>query len=214
MRSISIGLILMLVPGLVGTVSTGVLPWHEPPLEFSCEAFPADMTEADLVERFGADHVVTSAPLRWGGEYRGTGTVVFPEREHARLEIIWQDKEANQRTRRVVVRGDSTRWRTRQGISLGMDLKTVEKLNRKPFRLAGFQTVLMGAVRSWSGGALEQPEHDSCTLWVRLQPDSTYDFATFRRVRSGREYSSAHPAMQELNPTVVSLTITHSRGPR
>lgn len=183
-------------------------------LEFSCLTFPTALSHADLVERFGATNVV-EAPLRWGGEYQGPGTVLFPNSVDARLEIIWQDQEQKRTPGRVRVRaGHSERWRAPNGVTVGTDLRALERANRKPFRLAGFQTELMGAVRSWSGGNLELPEAKGCRITIHLQPpyDTKQDFAVLRQVKSGREYSSDHPAMQELNPRVVSMVL-HSFGP-
>lgn len=207
MRSIWTGLTLMILPLLAGILSTSRMSYQEPLLEFSCNAFPADMSDRDLIDRFGADKVTTLVPLRWRGEYMGRGTVLFPESEDM-LEIVWKDEEAMREPRYIVVRGDRSRWRTPSGIMLGIDLKALEELNEGPFRLAGFQTEANGAVRSWANGALHEPNAGQCRVTIHLKPDANYDFATFRQVRWGREYSSGHPAMQELNPTVVSLSVT------
>jgi hypothetical protein len=60
---------------------------------------------------------------------------------------------------------------------------------------------------------LEQSRVDGCRLRVNLQPpyDGTIDMDLLRQVRSGREYSSGHPAMQQINPLVVTLSLQYLR---
>lgn len=176
-------------------------------LEFSCSQFPAELAESDLIERYGTENVLTKM-VHWG-EYRGLGTVLFADNPHARVQIIW--KESTRRPYLITVSGESPSWIAASGIRTGMKLQELARLNERPFRLAGFQTEMAGAVLDWDGGRLEPPEAVNCKLSITLQPkwDGTEDFELVKQVRSGREYSSDHPAMQSLNPTVVEMQIRH-----
>jgi len=67
------------------------------------------------------------------------GTAVYPHELTQRTEIIWQD-DTRTVPKEVVLTGDASAWRTREGISLGTTLQEIERLNGLPFRLAGFGT--------------------------------------------------------------------------
>jgi hypothetical protein len=181
-------------------------------LELSCAAFSADTTAADLAARFGAANVVTG-PVVGLDDGHTTGTILFPDRADARLEIAWQDGESKRWPAWMAARDPAKRWRTPNGIAIGVDLQELQRANGRPFRLAGFQTELEGRVLSWANGRLALAASATCDINVHLQPhwDGTEDFALVRQVRSGREYSSAHPAMQALNPRVVRVSLSFGR---
>ena len=125
-------------------------------LIFSCSTFPRDISEADLRSRFGPPNVTTSL-VPWGGaegDYN-EGTVLFAEDPSARVEILWKERAAKRTPEWVSIRGNSSRWRSPAGITLGTDLLTIEKLNRRPFRLVGLSSDVSGTVMSWSRGQLE-----------------------------------------------------------
>jgi hypothetical protein len=183
--------------------------------ELSCAAFSAQTSEADLVARFGAQDVVT-APVIGMDDGPTDGTVLFPSRPDSRLEIVWQDKETRRTPAWIAARELAGRWRAQNGITIGTDLRHLERANGGAFRLAGFQTEAQGRVISWGAGRLELATSGACTVAVYLQPrwDGTENVALTRQVRSGREYSSAHPAMQALNPRVVRIVLSYFRNSR
>ena len=182
-------------------------------LELSCVAFPAQTTEQDLGARFGPGNVVT-APVSGLDDGPSEGTVLFPDRREARLEIVWQDPQSRRSPAWIAVRDLASRWQTPNGIALGVNLRQLERANGRPFRLAGFQTEAQGRVTSWANGRLQSAASGGCTIDVYLQPrwDGTEKFALIRQVRAGREYSSAHPALQILNPRVVRVGLSFVRN--
>jgi hypothetical protein len=183
-------------------------------LPFSCETFPPNASAAGLRERFGERHVQT-ASVPWGGaegDYN-EGTVLFGEDPDARLEIFWRDTVGQRNPGWVSVRGDRSRWRTPAGITIGTDLHTIEKVNRRPFRLLGFGTDVSGTVMSWSGGRLVEQDSTGCRLRLRLTPDweKTEDGRSrlYLQLIGERQFSSGQPAMQALNPSVYELLIQY-----
>lgn len=183
-------------------------------LSFSCATFPANASAADLAERFGEEHVRT-APVPWGGaegDYR-EGTVLFDDDPTARVEIFWRDAAGKRNPDWVSVRGKRSRWRTPEGITIGTDLQTIEKLNRRPFRLVGFGVDGSGTVMSWSGGRLPEQDASGCRLRLRLAADEEKTehgrSPFFLQLIGLREFSSGHPAMQALKPAVYELFIQY-----
>jgi hypothetical protein len=99
------------------------------------------------------------------------------------------------------------RWRTGEGITIGTPLSKIEALNRRPFRLLGFAWDYGGTVVSWSDGALQRWA-GSGRLILRLEPDQTGTaLPEYLQVQGDREFSSAHPAMRKLNPTVYQMIL-------
>lgn len=189
-------------------------------LPFSCEIFSATASEATLSARFGAANVKTGL-VPWGGAEGDVneGTVLFDSVPDAKLEIYWSDRANKRNPEWVSVRGRHSRWRSPRRISLGASLRTIEQLNRRPFRLLGFGSDVSGTVMSWSGGRLESQNTASCRLRLRLGVGRGWDRADPKRsalihqVTGEKEYSSGHPAMQALDPAVYEMFLQYGPAP-
>jgi hypothetical protein len=193
------------------TVVMSAVALYAQPTRFTltCAEFPVTVHEADLVARHGRDNV-SAAPVFGSDDGPQDGTVLFPKSDDARLEIAWQD-EVSKRTPRWI-KAVGSRWTTADGISVGTRLQTVERINGRPFRLAGFHTEGGGRVRSWADGRIaRRADRENCTITIQFQPqyDGSDDPRLIRQVRFGREYSSAHLALQQLNPKVAVIWLTY-----
>lgn len=129
------------------SVNGSAMPLQSTSFDLSCSVFSAGTSETDLIARFGAENV-TTAPVIGFDDGPSEGTVLFPSTPDARVEILWLDRESKRRPAWIMVKGGHSRWRSTKGITLGTDLLTLEEKNRRPFRLAGFQTERQGAVIS------------------------------------------------------------------
>lgn len=161
-------------------------------------------SKADLQRRFG-DSVVLSARIELGEGEATPGTVVFPSDSTRRAEIIWHDTLEQRSPSRVVLRGSRSRWQANRGISLGTTLQELERLNGRPFTLAGFGWDYAGVITDWKGGAL-----DSALANIKLYLDpgpAQQESAAYSQVLGDRDYSSALPAMQQLNPKVTQIFV-------
>ena len=186
---------------------------QQKPFPFSCATFPPGVSAADLSERFGKENVQT-APVPWGGaegDYN-EGTVLFSNDPNTRLEIYWTDTAGKRDPQWVSVRGDRSRWQTPERVTLGTSLKSIEALNRRPFRLLGFATDASGTVMSWSNGRLST-DSSECRVRMRLRPAPEKTdrelSPLYRQLLGEREFSSGHPAMQALDPSVYELFIQY-----
>jgi hypothetical protein len=182
--------------------------------EFSCRAFPPDLSHAGLVERYGADRVV-DAPVVGADDGPLDGTVIFPNDPASRIEIAWWDAEAKQFPVWVRAREEESLWITPHGISIGDHLTEIEQLNGWPFRLGGFSLEGgQGHIRSWGRGRLQSIEE--CDLRIQLWPefaDTADPQELWRQIMRGPEYSSGHPAIQWYDPPVIALWIRYRFGP-
>lgn len=195
-------------------VGVARVPAQDRPLPFSCATFSPDVSAGDLQARFGEEHVQT-ARVPWGGaegDY-SEGTVLFGKDPSARLEIFWHDTAGKRNPEWVSVRGTRSRWRTPAGVTLGTHLRMLETLNAGPFRLLGFGTDVSGTVMSWSEGRLVGQDSADCRVRIRLRvpADNMEDGRStlFRQLIGEREFSSGHPAMQALNPSVYELFLQY-----
>lgn len=167
-------------------------------------ALSAHSSEADLRKRHGAE-IVGQTRIELGEGETAPGTVLYPDDSLRRLEIIWQDSIERRQPARVILRGKQSRWHVGRGISLGTSLQDLERLNGRPFMLAGFGWDYAGVVTGWEGGAL-----DSTLAGVKLYLDpgpAQYESAPYSQVLGDRDYSSALPAMQQLNPRVGQVFV-------
>jgi hypothetical protein len=199
----------MLLAGL-GLWAGGLVVAQEPFDELSCTSFPAELTEGDLTTRYGNANV-KRAPVTGSDDGPQDGTVIF-DATPRRLDIVWRDQEARSRPAWVRAREPMGRWRTVTGISIGMDLRSIERLNGRPFRLRGLTAPEgLGVIQSWGSGRLPNADGDGCAVRISLQPikDQAIDHTLYRQVSRGSNFSSGHPAMQAINPRVTSLWVVH-----
>ena len=183
-------------------------------LRLGCDtaSFPPTISAAELVRRFGRENVTTETIFLGEGEST-SGTVLFARNTEKRLEIVWQDSAGQRLPSMIRVQGESgSLWVTSEGITLTTRLRTLERLNGKPFRLFGFGFDGSGMVKTWSGGKLEGSGGGSCRL--RMGLDAIARDATDRRLASqvtgDHEFSSAHPAMQTLDPRVNRMYLEYT----
>ena len=185
---------------------------------FGCGGpFTADLTEQRLIEIYGAANVRAGDVYVGEGNYE-SGTIVFPDSPKGRIEVLWQDSAKRMLPAAIGVRRDATDWRTVTGITIGTDLKTIERANGRPFRLLGFDWDYQGTVMSWSAGRLSKQDGGACRVRMRLRPTgdewSAISRAIARQVSGMAEFSSGHPAMQQINPRVYELWLAFAEPRR
>lgn len=172
-------------------------------------AITAQTSEADLVRIYGRANV-TATDVGLGEGETEPGTELFPSDATRRVDILWKNAQGKRVPKSVRISGETSLWRTVHGISLGTRLKRLERLNRRPFSLAGFGWDYSGTVESWNHGVLEQELHevnDPARVVLRLMPsdEDSSRRAEYQSVIGDRPFSSGHPAMQKLDPTVYEL---------
>ena len=181
-------------------------------LRLSCDstAFSPTIRLEDLVRRFGAENVTADSIAMGEGESE-PGTLLFRADPHRRVEIVWQDHQRHSAPSMVRIDGASSLWTTDNGITLGTRLRTLEQLNGKPFRLAGFAFDGSGAIIDWSDGRLARSPTAKCSLAINVDPTvrDAADRRWYKQVTGDRDFSSSHPAMQALNPRVNELRLLY-----
>jgi hypothetical protein len=128
-------------------------------------------------------------------------TVMFPMDPKRRLEVWWQN--ANRTGLYLIDIAGKSGWVAPKGLRLGLTLEQVEKLNRKPFKLKGFDADGVASVADWDGGELASlPGGCKASANVRAKAKSAAG-----ELPAKDEYSSRDPAMRALKPVVSEILI-------
>ncbi len=128
-------------------------------------------------------------------------TVLFPKDPRRRLEVWWQNPNRTG-TYLIDIAGKSM-WTAPKGLRLGLTLEQLEKLNRKPFKVTGFDANDVASVADWEGGELATLP-GGCKAGVSLHANAkTAD----NELPAKDQYSSDDPAMRALKPTVSEILI-------
>lgn len=158
-----------------------------------------DTTEQDLIRLYGKDNVKRVDVYIGEGETL-PGTVLFPDTPKE-LTIEWGGLYVAP-SRLTITRRDSV-WKIDKGIKVGDTLERVEKLNRKAFRLTGFEWDYPGRTVSWEHGKLP----------VQLQLDFDFDVdmplppEEYTKVLGDGDFSSRNPTIRKLKLKVERIFI-------
>jgi hypothetical protein len=159
-----------------------------------------------LLARAFAPKELREAAVEIGEGETLPGTVVFPDDPRRRLSVVWRERPSPAGRIWLMVDGES-RWRGHRDIGLGTELRTLERLNGRPFTLAGFAWDYGGTVVDWRGGALASIATERCRLIVRLEPPRSAPRHLVDQVIDDRDFPSDHPAMRALNPAAYQVIL-------
>ncbi|MFC7053513.1 hypothetical protein ACFQI3_12520 [Hansschlegelia quercus] len=176
----------------------------EPPLTLTCDGpIGRDAIEASLIETFGKANVRTETIDGAEGEQL-QATVLFPDDPARRIQILWSDEAARKRPSEVRLTDEAKG--SFAGLSVGLDLTAVEKLNGRPFVMNGFGWDLGGNVVDWKGGALSKVPGD-CGPSVQFNYAEGAPEKALDKVSGDKRVSSADKALRVVKPTVSSVSI-------
>ena len=175
-----------------------------PPRVVNCGGvFAKDTSHLKLATFFGSDAIT------WGQVDGPDGTklnasLLYSSDPKRRLEVLWNLEASRSDLQLIDINGQST-WVGPKGLKLGLTLAALEKLNGKPFKLAGFGGEGAGMVASWEGGALAALP-GGCKVGVRMAPDAKAT-AEARSAASGKELLSTDPLLRAVSPKVDEILI-------
>jgi hypothetical protein len=177
----------------------------EPPRVVVCGGvFAKDSSHLKLAEVFEAQNI-TYDEVDGPEGTKLMASVLYPKDPKRRLEVLWQNDATRSDLSVISINGQST-WIAPKGLKLGVPLVMLEKLNGRPFKLAGFDGDAQGAVRDWMGGALSILP-GGCNMGMKLAPDPKSSVETRSQVSGDKEFLSSDPLMRLANPTVEEITI-------
>jgi hypothetical protein len=135
----------------------------------ACEGPFANDTDHDkLLATFGAANLAFEETPTGVEDITEMATVLYPQDPARRLKIFWQHREERKFPMEILIDDEESQWTAGHGLRLGLNLQQVEALNKRPFRVSGFNTDFFGMV-SFRGGALEHVR-GGCVQDVRVGP--------------------------------------------
>ena len=167
--------------------------------------FAKDSSNLKLAMLFDSKNV-TFTDIDFNGAKVGA-SILFPKDPKHRLEIWWSNSTNRSGTYLILINGQST-WGAPGGMRLGLTLAELEKLNRKPFKLKGFDKDKgnTATVSDWDGGALATLA-GGCKSGVSLQADPKAPADAVTALPADHEYSSSDPALRAVHPTVSEILL-------
>lgn len=167
-------------------------------------------TDENLFQMFGPENILDDVGIYIGEGIYEAGSFVYPGDPEKRIAVRWWwDKDKGHwRPDSVFIRGDKSRWRTAEGVTLGTTLKELEALNGGPFSLYGFGWDYGGALIGFEGGKLEDSLRN---LALRFDgssiPYDEMDPGKLAGITGDRPLSSSHPVLQEINPAINEMIL-------
>jgi hypothetical protein len=197
-----------LVVGLLALPSSFALAERAAsPRVIKCEGpFGRNAGHADVVKAFGSNNVVHQDIDGAEGQ-KIKASVLYPNDPKAKLEFIWSEEKAR---RRPMIRAkDQSAWASANGIRTGMALAEIEKMNGKPFKLAGFDWDYGGRVLDWQGGALGRPQPGGCIIGIEFVHPEDAPEASLSKVTGDGEFLSDNADMRAVEPYIAVVTISY-----
>ncbi|MGI0117574.1 hypothetical protein [Zooshikella sp. RANM57] len=155
-------------------------------------------TEAELIKRYGTEHVKRSEiPVGEGETIKGT--LLFPKTKN---ELLIEWKHNFSQPLRITINQPNTQWKTHSGITLGTTLTEVEKINRQVFKLTGLGWDYEGRTTSWESGNL--PNQLRLVFDYDAENLST---AEYRKISGDGAFNSNHEVFRKLKMTVRAMII-------
>lgn len=154
----------------------------------------AGMTAADIEKAYGKRNLKNmDLPGPEGSTFPGAKLFADTDRE---LEVVWDPE--NDKTKIVFdIRVIGKAWKFDNGLKAGMTIEEVEKINGRPFKIAGFSWDY-GGYANFEGGKLEGK------VSIRFNP-STDEIPDY--LQGDKELSSTDKKLRAVKPTVEE-TIT------
>ncbi|MFY9840816.1 MAG: hypothetical protein WAK55_30975 [Xanthobacteraceae bacterium] len=166
--------------------------------------FAKDSSHLKLAMTFDSKNI-TFTDVDASDGTKTAASVLFPNDPKRRLEVWWSNKAARSGTYLIVINGKST-WSAPAGLRLGLTLQQLEKLNKKAFKLKGFDKDGVATVSDWDEGELANLA-GGCKSGLSLRADPKAPADALSALSPDKEYSSQDPQMLAAKPTVSEVLI-------
>lgn len=167
-----------------------------------------DTDEKKLIEIFGAQNVSRDTIWREEGMFQ-LGTCVFHGTPDE-ICITWKDAKKLERPHHLYIRQSGSRWKTKEGISMGTSLKELEKINGGEFTMTGFGWDFAGTVIEWRKGKMQEiagEYNDHFLIRLGEPEDKGITDAEYQTLLGDIPLKSSNALLQKMNPTVYEMIV-------
>jgi hypothetical protein len=165
--------------------------------------FARNSSHLRLAQAFGSLNI-TFTEVEGPDNTKLMASVLFPKDPRRRLEVLWQNEAARSDLQLIVINGRSA-WSAPKGLRLGLTLAALEKVNRKPFKLTGFDRN-SSSILDWQGGALASLP-GGCKVGMRLAMNSRAPEDARKQVAGRKELISSDAGVRAVRPAVVEILL-------
>ncbi|MFN8356761.1 MAG: hypothetical protein U0Y10_20070 [Spirosomataceae bacterium] len=166
----------------------------------------------ELVQRFGAANVKKDTMIPGPEGTTLKGTLLFPGTDDE-VEVYWANDSTYEslRNARILAKFNNsetptftTRWQSRSGLKLGLNLAQVLELNEKDFLLSGLGWDYGGYVSDWQKGKLDEKQ-----LQARFieQGNNQLTEAESSTIMGDQSVSSSAPALKKITLVVSEVGV-------
>jgi hypothetical protein len=166
--------------------------------------FAKDSTQLKLALKYDARNIVFGQVDGQGGS-KLNASILFPDDPKRRLEVLWNDNATHANPSVIAINGKS-QWIAPKGLKLGLSVATLQKLNKRPFKLTGFGTDGSASVAGWEGGALSTLP-GGCKVGMRLAMDGKAPQEVRNAVSGDKELLSSDANVLAAKPSVIEILI-------
>ncbi len=174
----------------------------------------------DLVKKYGQNNVLKDRFL-YADDPIGTPATILFKGSDKEITIEWRDTVNYKDVQSINVRGYTktdtsmpiyvSQWKTKTGLSIGMPLNEVKRLNDKDFTIGGLGWDYGGGVINWNGGNLSKDSNMSL-IFADVNANNQLTEKEQNQVYGeGVQVSSSNQALQKLNPIVSAIFISKRR---
>ncbi len=161
-----------------------------------------DMSEADLIELFGAKNVKRDS-LHLGEGMFALGTRIFGAKAEE-VRVLWKDGAEFKQIARVTVDHRQSPYQTIQGVKIGTLLAKVVQVNKVDFTIWGFDWDYGGTVAGWEGGELGEPAGFSAVFSYDTDI-SKIPQQEFAKVVGDEPVSTSEPILKDMNVRISKI---------
>lgn len=165
----------------------------------------AQTTRENLQQWFGTTTTLTDQriPDRNGNTRLAT---VYAIDNRNTLTVFWQDQNMNQ-VSEVRIAGEHARWATPEGVSIGLPIEEVQKINGQDFSFSAFvpQSQVGGIVNEWNGGKLAN--YKGWQLALAYDGRDELAEVTLAKLPPNTPYVSNAEFIASLNVTVREIVV-------
>ncbi|HRX14782.1 MAG TPA: SH3 domain-containing protein [Spirochaetota bacterium] len=171
----------------------------------------AKISETSLIEEVGEENIRRKQIPAGEGEFEN-GHVLY-ENSNDEMEILWSGQYEKPVTT-VILRKKNSKWKTAEGITVGMTLEELEKINGKPVIFLGFDWDYGGYVMSFNGGVLEKYKGLlNIRIYYTQETDTeSIDFNEYSQVIGDREIVSDNPVLKKMKIEIIEMRINLISG--
>ncbi|MEO0900273.1 MAG: hypothetical protein AAFY71_27940 [Bacteroidota bacterium] len=167
----------------------------------SVGAITLNTSETDLINLYGGVRVVRGTVNKAGGE-KEVATVVFPNTKDE-IRITWK-KEDHKQIKAIYFDQPDGSWFSTTGLTNGLPLKELIKVNKGPFVFDGFGWTYGGVIEDWKNGALSRYGK---YFYIMLDTAPTADQKVLKKYKGQTKFTTNGPDLDKLGVYVKRLVV-------